>query len=149
MVLEPGCFVGPEAVIVGPTTVGENSSLGARAVVSRSIIWSGCRIGADAVLDDCVLTDDTLVEDGLVVRSTVCANLGYGRFALSAVPDAETPRGGPAEWVVPMRPAVVRRQRPARFAAPPAVFSPVAECGVSPDCQVAAPTAVKGRANGR
>lgn len=73
VVVERDCVIDDEAVIVAPTIVGERSLIGRRAAVARSIVWSDCRIGLEAVVDDCVLTQHTVIEDGLVVRGTICA----------------------------------------------------------------------------
>jgi NDP-sugar pyrophosphorylase family protein len=57
-----GAQVMAGALVVGPTAVGADCRIGARAAVSRSVLWTRCAIGEDAVVDDCLLTDDAVVE---------------------------------------------------------------------------------------
>jgi NDP-sugar pyrophosphorylase family protein len=65
-------FVGPVVVgpraqvmggvtVVGPTSIGEGSTLATRALVSRSAVWSGCTIGEEAVTDRCIVPDRCVV----------------------------------------------------------------------------------------
>ncbi|MBI4581893.1 MAG: NDP-sugar synthase [Planctomycetes bacterium] len=124
MIIEPDCVVGAEALIVGPTTVGAGSTLGPRTVVSRSIIWSGCQIGSNAILDDCVLTDGTRIDAGTVVRGTVCANLGNGRPGLPAVATSRISAGKPAQASVLTHSNAGRRPYPVWNAGPLTTFSP-------------------------
>lgn len=74
VIVEPGCVIEAEAVVVGPTTIGESSVVHRRAVISRSTVWSHCRIGQDAILDRCLLADNSVVDGGLVIRDAVCAS---------------------------------------------------------------------------
>jgi NDP-sugar pyrophosphorylase family protein len=60
------------ALVVGPTTIGGDCRIAARAVVSRSAVWDRCQVGAGAIVDQSILTDGTEVEAELVVRETVC-----------------------------------------------------------------------------
>jgi NDP-sugar pyrophosphorylase family protein len=63
-------LVGPDAqvmsgsLVVGPSTIGAECRIEAGAAVSRSVLWKRCVIGADAVVDDCLLADDAVVEPG-------------------------------------------------------------------------------------
>ncbi|UCG33182.1 MAG: NDP-sugar synthase [Phycisphaerales bacterium] len=68
----PGCVIAPGAMIIGPTTVGAGSTVAEQAVISRSAVWERCRVGAAARLDQCILTDDSCLEPGAVLSSTVC-----------------------------------------------------------------------------
>jgi len=51
-------------MFVGATTIGRGSVVAAGALVSRSIIWSNCWVGAKAVVDDTLLADHCIVEPG-------------------------------------------------------------------------------------
>jgi NDP-sugar pyrophosphorylase family protein len=68
----PRSVIGSNAMVIGPTTVGTACTVEAEAVISRSAVWDRCRVGAGAVVDQCVLTVDANVESELVVRNTVC-----------------------------------------------------------------------------
>ena len=67
----PKCVIEAGAMIVGPATIGEECTIGPGAVVSRSAVWDRCRIGAGALLDHCILTDEAIVEPEVVTRSRV------------------------------------------------------------------------------
>jgi mannose-1-phosphate guanylyltransferase len=57
MLLGPGVEVGAGATLVGPTSIGKGTRIGRGAVVSRSVLWSGCEIGDQALVDRCMLAD--------------------------------------------------------------------------------------------
>src|SRR5690606_33422628 len=57
---------------IGPAAMGADCVIGPQAVVSRSILWSSCQIGAAAVLDHCILTNAAVVEREMVMREAVC-----------------------------------------------------------------------------
>jgi NDP-sugar pyrophosphorylase family protein len=61
ILLGPGVRVERGAVIVGPTTVGPQTTVGEGVVLSRSVTWSRCQIGRGAVVDRCLLGDETHV----------------------------------------------------------------------------------------
>lgn len=72
VLIGPRCRIDEDALIIGPAAIGSDSFVGRQAVVSRSVAWSGCQIGAGAVLDQCVLTDGARIDDELIIRETVC-----------------------------------------------------------------------------
>jgi len=82
VIVGPDCVIENEVLVIGPTTIGENCVVRHRSVISRSSIWSGCTIGPEAILDDCILTDNSVIDDGLVVREAVCASWQRGRSKL-------------------------------------------------------------------
>ncbi len=47
--------------LVGPIIVGNDCSIEPGSVISRSVIWDGCTIGANSVLDHCVLTNHSQI----------------------------------------------------------------------------------------
>jgi NDP-sugar pyrophosphorylase family protein len=61
LVLGCGVTVEDNATLVGPTAIGSGSLVARGAVVSRSVVWSNCRLGRDSLVDRCVLSDDALV----------------------------------------------------------------------------------------
>lgn len=82
-------FVGSESIVqskamlTGPTTIGARCIIERDAVVSRSVLWNGVRVGAGAALDGCIVADNGLVRPGRVRRHTVCrAPNGLGRRIL-------------------------------------------------------------------
>jgi NDP-sugar pyrophosphorylase family protein len=62
VLLGPGVAVHAGATLVGPLSVGARSTIGSGAVVSRSVLWSGCSIGNGALVDRCMLADGVTVE---------------------------------------------------------------------------------------
>jgi mannose-1-phosphate guanylyltransferase len=72
-------LVGPDvniragATVVGPATIGASSTIEEGALVSRSVAWSRCGIGAGAVVDRCLLADEAVVERNANVFSALRA----------------------------------------------------------------------------
>jgi NDP-sugar pyrophosphorylase family protein len=62
VLLGPDVSVQAGATLVGPLSVGSRSTIGAGAVVSRSVVWNGCAVGAGALVDRCMLADGVQVE---------------------------------------------------------------------------------------
>jgi NDP-sugar pyrophosphorylase family protein len=61
VLLGPSVKVASGATIVGPTSLGAECQVEDDALVSRTVAWNRCRIGAGAVVDGCVLADDASV----------------------------------------------------------------------------------------
>jgi NDP-sugar pyrophosphorylase family protein len=57
----PGAVIQDDAVIVGPASIGAGSIVERGALVSRSVIWNGCTIGAEASVDRSVLSTGVTV----------------------------------------------------------------------------------------
>ena len=62
MLIGPGVSVQRGATLVGPLSIGPGSSVGKGAVVSRSVVWSRCVVGDEALVDRCMLADGARVE---------------------------------------------------------------------------------------
>ena len=62
--LGPGARIEAGATVVGPASVGEGSTVGRNALLARSAVWSGCRIGEGAVVHGCVLGNGAVVAAG-------------------------------------------------------------------------------------
>jgi mannose-1-phosphate guanylyltransferase len=62
LLIGPLVQVGARAAVVGPASLGPETTIAARALVSRTVTWDRCTVGEGAVLDRCVLADDTVVE---------------------------------------------------------------------------------------
>jgi NDP-sugar pyrophosphorylase family protein len=73
VLLGPGVSVHADAMLVGPVSVGPGTSVGRGAVVSRSVVWSGCVIGEGALVDRCMLADGAAVEPRKPLFATVRA----------------------------------------------------------------------------
>src|SRR5829696_7779472 len=59
-----GAEIGDDAVIVGPTSIGAHSVVERGALISRSVIWDECAIGAAAMVDRSVLSTGVVVASG-------------------------------------------------------------------------------------
>jgi NDP-sugar pyrophosphorylase family protein len=72
-------LVGPDvtiragATVVGPATIGASSVIDEGALVSRSVAWNRCGVGAGAVVDRCLLADEAVVERNATVFSALRA----------------------------------------------------------------------------
>jgi NDP-sugar pyrophosphorylase family protein len=72
-------LVGPDvtiragATVVGPATIGASSIIDEGALVSRSVAWNRCGVGAGAVVDRCLLADESVVERNASVFRTLRA----------------------------------------------------------------------------
>jgi len=72
-----GADVEPGAVLVGPTVVGDRSVLRAGSVVSRSVAWRDCVVGAEAMIDVSLLCDGVHVAAGETLRQAVRLASGH------------------------------------------------------------------------
>jgi NDP-sugar pyrophosphorylase family protein len=66
-----GVSVAAEATLVGPLSLGPGTQVGRGAVVSRTVAWSGCSIGEEALVDRCMLADGASVEARQPLFATV------------------------------------------------------------------------------
>lgn len=62
MLLGSGVSVQAGATLVGPLSMGPGTSVGRGAVVSRSVLWSACVVGEEALVDRCMLADGARIE---------------------------------------------------------------------------------------
>ncbi|MBR8829461.1 MAG: mannose-1-phosphate guanyltransferase [Gomphosphaeria aponina SAG 52.96 = DSM 107014] len=56
------CRIGPRVHISAGSAIGDNVTIGADAVLNRSIIWNGVVIGEEAYLEACVIARGTRVD---------------------------------------------------------------------------------------
>lgn len=66
--------VAPDAVVIGPSVIGDGVKIGSGARVERSIIWQGSTIGDRAVLRDTIVGMNYRVEPGATLDGAVVAN---------------------------------------------------------------------------
>jgi NDP-sugar pyrophosphorylase family protein len=71
VIIERNCSLEPGVLITGPTIIGDHCHISRGAVISRSVIWSRCDVGAEAILDHCILTDRASVEQKNSLRHLV------------------------------------------------------------------------------
>lgn len=79
VVAGPNCRIEEGATVVGPATIGQNARVCRKAVVSGSMIWSDCCVGAQAFVIQSILVDKTSVEAGDTVRGAVLGVPGMDR----------------------------------------------------------------------
>ena len=101
VLLGPGVSVHAGATLVGPLSIGSGTTVGQGAVVSRSVLWSDCRVGAGSFVDRSMLADRAIVEPRGAVIS-----------ALKAGPRRGAPRRAPRSARVPWAP-ILSALRPA------------------------------------
>jgi mannose-1-phosphate guanylyltransferase len=68
------CRVGGLARIEGPSVLGDNVVVREKAAVEGSVLWSGVKIGAGAIVRDSILGEGCWVGDDAVVEGAVLAN---------------------------------------------------------------------------
>ncbi len=73
VLIGPDVTIRAGATVVGPATIGASSTIDEGALVSRSVAWSRCGIGAGAVVDRCLLADEAVVERNANVFSALRA----------------------------------------------------------------------------
>jgi len=95
ILLGPGVKVKAGATIVGPASIGAESTIAEGAVLSRSVTWERCVVGENAFLDACVLADDVQVEIGADRFGSVLT--AAGRQPKPARARAASTTGVPAE----------------------------------------------------
>jgi NDP-sugar pyrophosphorylase family protein len=61
LVIGPDATVEADATLVGACALGSGSFVGRRALVSRSVLWSNCRLEKDSLVDRCLIAHDTIV----------------------------------------------------------------------------------------
>jgi len=98
MLLGPGAVVEAGATLVGPLSLGPKTTVGRRAVLSRSVLWSGCSIGDDALVDRCMLADGARVEP----RKSLFAAVRTAERRSRADSRARAPRSNPVVDVLPL-----------------------------------------------
>ncbi|HEY3243343.1 MAG TPA: NDP-sugar synthase [Phycisphaerae bacterium] len=81
VVIGAGCVIEGDALIIGPAVVGPSCHIGPGAIISRSVLWSGCVLEAEAFLDHSILIDDARVAAGVTLRNCVHAPRGRVRAA--------------------------------------------------------------------
>jgi mannose-1-phosphate guanylyltransferase len=64
VVLGRNTAVHSRATVVGPASIGPGSVVGQDAVVSRSVLWSGCVVQNRAFVDKCVVADSAVISAG-------------------------------------------------------------------------------------
>ena len=72
VLVESGTIIESDAIVVGPTTIGERCTIGRDTVISCSVIWDDCAVGTAAVLEHCILADHSGVDPGAVLRDSIC-----------------------------------------------------------------------------
>jgi mannose-1-phosphate guanylyltransferase len=71
VLIGPGSRIGRSVTLIGPTVIDAGCEIERDVVISNTAIWSGCRVGAGAIVNHCVLATGTWIEPELVVASTV------------------------------------------------------------------------------
>jgi NDP-sugar pyrophosphorylase family protein len=71
VLIGPHCRVMEGATLVGPTVLGSGCTVDPEAVVSRSVAWNRCMVGAQALVDASVLADDARIGAGFRLAGAV------------------------------------------------------------------------------
>jgi mannose-1-phosphate guanylyltransferase len=84
VLVAPGARVLSHAVVVGPTSIGCDATVGRGVLVSRSAIWRRSFVGDHSVADRCILADDTVIAAYTQAFRTVMATSSSRREPESA-----------------------------------------------------------------
>jgi NDP-sugar pyrophosphorylase family protein len=103
----PRASIGAGATLIGPVSIGQETTVGEGAVVSRSVVWDGCRVGSGAFVDRSMLADGSRVETRRLVVSAVRAD--DQRTPAAGIPSARSGRALWAPLVAALRPATTNR----------------------------------------
>lgn len=71
MLVGPGTTIEAGVTVVGPTTLGAYNHIERNAVICRSAVWDGCRVGSRSVIDRCVLATGVHVPQKAVRRNAI------------------------------------------------------------------------------
>ena len=74
VILGEGVTIGPNAIIVGPTSLGPRTQVAAGALVSRSVVWSAGDLGEGAFVDASVIGDNVVIPAHSAVQGEVRMN---------------------------------------------------------------------------
>jgi NDP-sugar pyrophosphorylase family protein len=74
VVVGPGARIRSGAVVVGPSSIGREATLGSHVLVSRSAVWRRSTLGDHAVADRCIVADDHVVAAGSQTLRAVMAS---------------------------------------------------------------------------
>ncbi|MFH1717571.1 MAG: exosortase [Planctomycetota bacterium] len=75
-----GSTVSSGAVILGPTIIGRNVTVGRDSVVTNSVLWDGAHVGSNCRVQRCVVDCRASVADGVVVEEESIACKSRGIF---------------------------------------------------------------------
>ena len=103
VLLGAGARIEADVVIVGPASVGANTVIQSGALVSRSVIWDECVVGAHAIVDSSVLADRSRV--GAAERRFAAVEVSQhvpGRGGHAPLPQGEHAVRLPATFVSPV-----------------------------------------------
>lgn len=99
-VVEEGCVIGEGAHVGSLVVLGPDVKVGARAKIERSVVLAGAEIGADCVLQDCVVAPGARVGEGVhVTGGSILGDgvvVGAGNViahGMRVFPNVEIPEG--------------------------------------------------------
>ena len=63
-----GARISENAIIFGPTVIGENVSIGKNSLIENSVLWDGVRIGQNCQVNRCVVDHNAFIPDEITVK---------------------------------------------------------------------------------
>jgi NDP-sugar pyrophosphorylase family protein len=64
VLLEEGCYIGDGAKILPYTVIGKKCVIGPGAVISKSLLWEGVKVGKNSKLEEAILGRKCVVAEG-------------------------------------------------------------------------------------
>jgi len=88
VLVAPGARILSKAVLVGPSSIGREVTVGRGTLVSRSAIWRRSVLSENAVIDRCILADDTILPPNAhMFRAVMATSAGaYDRTRSASEP---------------------------------------------------------------
>jgi NDP-sugar pyrophosphorylase family protein len=86
VIVGPETVLGDGAIIVGPTAIGAGCEVGPAAVVSRSVLWDHCAVGARGMIDRCLVADGAVVPEGAELYRALRAGVPGDEAVASSLP---------------------------------------------------------------
>ncbi|MFZ5452619.1 MAG: sugar transferase [Thermodesulfobacteriota bacterium] len=68
--LRPGTQIGGDVLVLGPSAIGQGCDIGANSIINECVILDGAKIGRGCYLNRCIVGEDTLVQRGSMLYET-------------------------------------------------------------------------------
>ena len=77
VVVMAGAVIDADAVVLGPTVVGRDVVIGRGSMVAESILWDGCRVGAECQVQSCMLDYGSALRSGKTAKGRTITRCKY------------------------------------------------------------------------
>ena len=74
VILGASCRLGGLVNVTGPSVIGDDCAIREHATIDGSVVWSGAKIGAGAVIRNSIVGEGCIIGDGCIIEGSVLAN---------------------------------------------------------------------------